>query len=48
MYIACNKKDGIHKKRKEVPVIIVRNSIEYFMEYVYNKLTSPLGRKLKC
>lgn len=32
MCIACNKKDEIHIKRKKVPVVTVRNFIEYFME----------------
>lgn len=47
MCVAFNRKDGIHRKRRKGPVAIVRNFMEYFMEYTYNKLTSPLGRKLE-
>lgn len=43
MCVAFNGKDGIHRKRRKVPVAIVRNFMEYFMEYTYNKLTSLWG-----
>lgn len=31
-----------------MPVVILRNLMEYFREYTYNKLTSPFRRKLEC
>lgn len=39
MCVACNRKDGIHRKGRKVPVVIVRDCIESFMKYTSNKFS---------